>query len=243
MTLTVQLPEGVNHKDIILLKDDKPVKPSDRIKIVQTSPTTIEIQIIKAKPDDQGEYSIVADEKEQPLMQLKVVPKPVTRQTMDLPQTTFDEGQTLTIKCQFDSKPEETFEILHNGRPLVNDDRIVTIVEETTYTIIVKNLRPKEDEGVYTLASPHLIIDTPSITVLPRKEDEKPKDVETMVEEIEEETIVIQPAKKPEKAEIEIVEQGEETVSNIPAVFANTNCSNTDVRSSLNDRFFRSYLK
>ena len=104
MTLTVQLPEGVNHKDIILLKDNKPVKPSDRIKIVQTSPTTIEIQIIKAKPDDQGKYSIVVDKKEQPLMQLKVIPKAVTRQTMDLPQTTFNEGETLTIKCQFDSK-------------------------------------------------------------------------------------------------------------------------------------------
>ena len=164
------------------------MKPSDRIKIVQTSPTTIEIQIIKAKPDDQGDYSIVTDKNAQPLMQLKVVPKSVTRQTMDLPQTTFNEGETLTIKCEFDSKPEEIFEILHNGKPLLNDDRVSTIVEETTYTIIVKNLRPKEDEGVYTLKSTYLILETPSITVLPVEEQ---PETTTVVEE--EETITFTP--------------------------------------------------
>ena len=215
VTLTVQLPEGVTHKDIILLKNNERVKPSDHVKIVQTSSTTIEIQIVKAKPDDQGKYSIIIDQREQPLMQLKVVPKPVTRQTMDLPQTTFNEGDTLTIKCQFDSAPEESFEILHNGQPLLNDDRISTIVEETTYTIIVKNLRPKEDEGVYTLKSTHLILETPSITVNSRKEEQEvPVDVETTVEEIEEETIVIAPAKRPDVIDVEIVEQGEDTVSN-----------------------------
>ena len=176
VTLTVEVPA----KNVILFKDSKELKPSDRIKIVQTSSTTTEIQIVKAKPDDQGKYSIIFDQREQPLMQLKVVPKPVIRQTMDLPQTTFNEGDTLTIKCQFDSAPEESFEILHNGQPLLNDDRISTIVEETTYTIIVKNLRPKEDEGVYTLKSTHLILETPSITVNSRKEEQqKPEETET----------------------------------------------------------------
>ena len=184
VTLTVDVP---SHK-VILFKDGKVLKPSDRIKIVKTSSTTTEIRISKAKPDDQGKYSIVVDKKEQPLVQLKVIPKPVIRQTMDLPQTTFNEGETLTIKCEFDSKPEETFEILHNGKPLLNDDRVSTIVEETTYTIIVKNLRPKEDEGVYTLKSTYLILETPSITVLPVEEQ---PETTTVVEE--EETITFTP--------------------------------------------------
>ncbi|CAF4758864.1 unnamed protein product, partial [Rotaria sp. Silwood2] len=106
-------------------------------------------------------------------MQLKVIPKPIVHQTMDIPQTTFKEGETLTIKCQFDSTPEEIFEFLRNGKPLKPDDRISTTVDDTTYTIVVKGLRPQEDEGVYTLKSDHLILDTPSITILP--EEKKPQ--------------------------------------------------------------------
>ena len=104
---------------------------------------------------------------------------------MELPQTIFNEGETLTIRCQFDSKPEETFVFLHNGKPIVEDDRITTTIEEDTYTIIVKGLRPKEDEGVYTLKSDHLVLDTPQIVVKARVTDEKPEEKETIVEEIE----------------------------------------------------------
>jgi len=71
------------------LKNDEKLKPSDHIKIVQTSPTTVEIQITKAKPEDQGDYTVVVDNQRQPLIKLKVIPKPVTRQTLDLPQTTY----------------------------------------------------------------------------------------------------------------------------------------------------------
>ena len=211
--MTVEIPEGATHKQIILLKGKEKVKPSEHIKIVQTSPTTTEITIINAKPEDEGEYTVVVDDKEQPLVQLKVIPKPVTRQTMDLPKTTFNEGETLTIKCEFDSKPDETFEFLRNGKPLVPDDRISTIVEETTYTIVVENLRPKEDEGVYTLKSDHLILDTPTITVIRRSPKEDTTDTENIVEEIEEETIVIPPTKRPEVVDLEIIEKEKDEVS------------------------------
>ena len=187
VTLTIKRPSGTSPNDVVLLKDGQELKPSDHVKITSTSSTTTEIEIVKAKPEDEGDYTVKVKDVEQPLVQLKVIPKPVTRQTMDLPQTTFNEGDTLTIKCQFDSAPEESFEILHNGQPLLNDDRISTIVEETTYTIIVKNLRPKEDEGVYTLKSTHLILETPSITVVPK--EKKP---ETETTTVEEETITIE---------------------------------------------------
>ena len=75
----------------------------------------------------------------------------------------------------------------------------------------MKSLRPKEDEGVYTLKSDHLVLDTPQIVVKARVTDEKPEERETVVEEIEEETIVIQPSKP--TVDVEIVEQEEETVS------------------------------
>ncbi|CAF4142414.1 unnamed protein product, partial [Rotaria magnacalcarata] len=165
VTLTVQLPESTLHKEVILLKNNEELNPSEHIKVTKTSPTTIEIQIIRAKPDDEGKYSVLVDGKEQPVMQLKVIPKPVIHQIMELPQTKFKEGETLTIKCQFDTIPEETFEFLRNGIPLTPDDRISTKVEDNTYTITVKDLRPDEDEGVYTLKSDHLILDTPNIIV------------------------------------------------------------------------------
>jgi hypothetical protein len=211
--MTVQLPEGTSHKEIILIKGNEQVKPSEHIKIVQTSPTTIEIQIINAKHNDEGKYTIIVDNKEQPLVEIKVIPKPVTHQTMDLPQTTFNEGDTLTINCQFDSVPEETFEFLRNGKPLVPEDRISTTIEDNTYTIVVKNLKPKEDEGVYTLKSEHLILDTPPIKVIQSSKEDKIKETENMVEEFEEEIIVIETAKKPEVVDIEIIEKEMDQVS------------------------------
>ncbi|CAF5147997.1 unnamed protein product, partial [Rotaria sp. Silwood1] len=198
VTLTVEIPEGTTHNIIILLKNKQPLKPSERIKIIHTSSTTIEIQIIKAKPQDEGIYTVLIDKKEQPIVRLKVIPKPITRQTMDIPRTTFKEGETLTITCQFDSTPEETFEFLRNGKPLKPDNRIYTTVEDNTYTIIVKELRPKEDEGVYTLKSDHLILDTPSITVLPK--EAKPKTETTTVEE---EQITVTSVPEQQQPEIE----------------------------------------
>lgn len=194
VTLTVQLPESTTHKDLILRKNNQNIAPSEHVKVTKISPTTVEIQIVKAKLDDEGKYSVLIDGKEQPVMQLKVIPKPVVHQTMDLPQTTFNEGETLTIKCQFDSIPEEPFEFLRNGKPLVPNDRISTLVEDNTYTIIVKDLKPQEDEGVYTLQSDHLILDTPSIKVIPQ---EKKPENETVTIEEEEHVITIET--KPEE--------------------------------------------
>jgi hypothetical protein len=212
--MTVQLPEGTTHKDIILIKGNERVKPSEHITIVKISPTTVEIRIVNAKPEDEGKYSVIVDKKEQPLIELKVIPKPVTHQTLDLPQTKFNEGDTLTIKCQFDTVPEETFEFLRNGKPLVPDDRISTTIEENTYTIVVKDLKPVVDEGVYTLKSEHLILDTPSIKVIRLNVEDKPKDTENIVEEeFEEETIVIEAPKRPEVVDIEIIEKEKDQVS------------------------------
>ncbi len=186
LTITVETPIGRN---IVLLKDGAHVTESDHVHIKPLSSTTTEIEIIKAKPQDEGQYTIIVDEKEQPLLKLEVTPKPVIRQEMQLPKTKFSEKETLTIVCQFDSTPEEAFIFLHNDQPLVPDSRVTTTVEDNKYTVVVKDLRP-EDEGVYTLQSDHLILDTPSITIVP--EEKKPQTETTTVEE-EEETVTITP--------------------------------------------------
>ena len=63
----------------------------------------------------------------------------------------------------------------------------------------MKDLRPEEDEGVYTLKSDHLILDTPAITVVPG--EEKPQTETTIVEE---ETITITPNERPETKDKEV---------------------------------------
>ena len=203
VTLTIERPQGTTPKDVVLLKDGKELKPSDHVKITSTSPTTTEIQIIKVKLDDQGDYTVEVKDVEQPLVRLIVHPKPVVRQEMELPKTQFKEKETLTIVCQFDGKPEEPFTFLHNNKPIVPDSRITTSVEDNKYTIVVKDLRPEEDEGVYTLKSDHLILDTPSITVIP---EEKKPEVETTT--VEEETVTVtteQPQVKEVAEEVQTV--------------------------------------
>jgi hypothetical protein len=121
---------------------------------------------------------------------------------MQLPKTQFNEKETLTIVCQFDATPEQPFIFLHDDQPIVPDSRITTTVEDNKYTIEVKDLRPEEDEGVYTLKSDHLILDTPEITVVPK--EKKPQTETTTIEE-EEETITITPQQQqPETQEKEV---------------------------------------
>ncbi len=194
----METPIGTN---IVLLKDSVNVTVSDHLHIKPLSSTTTEIEIVKAKLEDEGEYSIVIDNKEQPLMKLEVTPKPVVRQEMQLPKTQFNEKETLTIVCQFDARPEEAFIFLHNDQPIVPDSHITTTVEDNKYTIEVKDLRP-EHEGIYTLKSDHLILDTPSITVVP--EEKKPQTETTTVEEEEIVTVVTKQEQQPEIQQKEV---------------------------------------
>lgn len=173
LTITVETPSGSN---IMILKDDVELKPSDHVKIVPITPTTKGIVLTKAKLDDEGKYAVLVDGREQPIMILEVTPKPIVKQEMQLPKTEFSEKDTLTITCQFDTAPDESFIFLHNNQPIVPDSRITTTVDGNKYTIIVKDLRPEEDEGIYTLKSEHLILDTPSITIIPQ-----PKQFEKLI--------------------------------------------------------------
>ena len=208
VTLTIEKPKGTSPKDVALLKNGEELKPSDHVKITSTSPTTTQIEIVKVKTEDEGDYTVEVKGVEQPLVRLKVHPKPVVRQEMQLPKTQFNEKETLTIVCQFDARPEEAFIFLHNDQPIVPDSRITTTVEDNKYTIVVNNIRP-EDEGVYTLKSDHWILDTPSITVAP--EENKPETETTTVEE-EEETITITPENKQPETIVQEIEEVTQTI-------------------------------
>ncbi|CAF1586223.1 unnamed protein product, partial [Adineta steineri] len=205
ITLTIEKSQNTTTKDVVLLKNGEELKPSDHVKITSISPTTTEVQIVKVKPEDEGDYTVEVKGVEQPLVRLIVHPKPVVRQEMQLPKTQFNEKETLTIVCQFDATPEEPFILLHNDKPIVADSRVTTTVENNKYTIVVNDLRPEEDEGVYTLKSDHLILDTPSISIVP---EEKKSQTETVT--IEEIVTVV-----PQEEQPRTVTQQEEEVTEI----------------------------
>ena len=172
MHLTVEKPATVNLSDIKILKNHQPLYPTKNIQIQSTSPTIIDMKFSPVELVDQGYYSLQIRDQTQPIMQLIVREKPIQRQIMNLPQDTFTEGETLTIECKFDSKPDTEFVWTKDGSILLNDSRIIVKQKNETFTLIIKDLKPN-DEGVYSLESKYLILDTPFINILPKQRVEQ----------------------------------------------------------------------
>jgi len=185
MHLTVEKPSTVPLSNIKILKNHQPLTPSKNIQIQATSPTTIDIKFSPVELIDHGHYSISIRDQIQPIMQLNVREKPIQRQIMNLPQDTFIEGETLTIECKFDVKPDTQFVWTKDGSILLNDSRINIKQKNEAFTLIIKDLK-LSDQGVYSLESKYLILDTPFINILPKPQQP------TIEIEHEETTITIQ---------------------------------------------------
>lgn len=168
MHLTVEKPATVKLSEVKILKNTQPLYPTKNIQVQSTSPTTIDIKFSPVELVDQGHYSLQIRDQVQPIMQLIVREKPVQRQLMSLPQDTFVEGETLTIECKFDSKPDTQFVWTKDGSILLNDSRIILKQKNEAFTLVIKDLKPS-DQGVYSLESKYLILDTPFINVLPKQ--------------------------------------------------------------------------
>ncbi len=180
MHLTVEKPANVKLSDIKILKNHQPLHPSKNIQVQSTSPTTIDIKFSPVELIDQGHYALQIRDQIQPIMNLIVHEKPVQRQIMNLPQDTFVENETLTIECKFDSKPDTQFIWTKDGSILLNDSRINIKQKNETFSLIIKDLKPS-DEGVYSLESKYLILDTPFINILPKQPTVQIKHEETTV--------------------------------------------------------------
>jgi hypothetical protein len=205
VNLTIERPTGTDVKEIFLLQNDKKLQPNARLTIKPVSPTTTEVTITDAKLTDEGTYSIQFGKQPiQKLMHLKVVPKPVVHDSLHLPKDVFDQGETLTIQCDFDKKPEEKLVWKLNDVPLdqLKDGRvnIQTTDDGKSYTLTVKDLQPKEHQGIYKLESAHLVLETPYVRVIENVEEEQ-EDTTTLVEDEETETFELQKKPKPEETE------------------------------------------
>ncbi|CAF4231448.1 unnamed protein product, partial [Rotaria sordida] len=182
MHLTVEKPSNVHLSDIKLFKNNQPLIPSKNIHTETTSPTTIDIKFSPVELIDNGFYSIKIRDQIQPIMQLNVRQKPIQRQIMNLPQDTFIENETLTIECKFDSKPNTEFIWTKDGSILYNDSRIIIKQKNETFTLIIKDLK-LSDQGVYSLESKYLILDTPFIHILPKQQPQQQPTVQIQRDE------------------------------------------------------------
>jgi hypothetical protein len=203
VNLTIERPTGTDVKETFLLQNDKKLQPNTRLTIKPISSTTTEVTLTNVKPNDEGTYSIqFGKQPTQKLMNLKVLPKPVVHDSLHLPKDVFEQGETLTIQCDFDKKPEEDLVWKLNDVPL-NTSKDKRVIIETTdngksYTLTVKDLQPKEHQGIYKLESAHLVLETPFIRVVENIEEEQE---ETTILLEDEETESFQLQKKPKTEE------------------------------------------
>ncbi len=205
VNLTIERPTGTDVKEIFLLQNDKKLQPSARLTIKPVSPTTTEVTLANVQLNEEGTYSIqFGKQPSQKLMNLKVLPKPVVHDSLHLPKDVFEEGETLTIQCDFDKKPEENLVWKLNDVPLdqLKDSRVTieTTDNGKSYTLTVKDLRPKEHQGIYKLESAHLVLETPFVRVIENVEEEQ-EETTILVEDEETESFELQKKPKTEEAE------------------------------------------
>jgi hypothetical protein len=93
--LTIEKPQNTLPKDVVLLRDGEELKPSDHVKITSTSPTTTEIEIVKAKLEDEGDYTVKVKGVEQPLVRLKV--HSIAKDTIQPKRNAYN---CLSIRCK-----------------------------------------------------------------------------------------------------------------------------------------------
>jgi hypothetical protein len=205
VNLTIERPTGTDVKEIFLLQNDKKLQPSVRLTIKPVSPTNTEVTLANVQLNEEGTYSIqFGKQPSQKLMNLKVLPKPVVHDSLHLPKDVFEEGETLTIQCDFDKKPEENLVWKLNDVPLdqLKDSRVTieTTDNGKSYTLTVKDLRPKEHQGIYKLESAHLVLETPFVRVIENVEEEQ-EETTILVEDEETESFELQKKPKTEEAE------------------------------------------
>ena len=205
VNLTIERPSGTDIQKVVLFLDGEKLQPNDSLTIKSVSSTSTEITINKVKPDDEGTYAVqFGDQPKQNLMNLKVLPKPVVRDSLRLPKDVFEEGETLTIQCDFAKKPDEKLVWKLNDKPLnlLKDERVLieALDDGKSFVLTIKGLRSDTDQGVYKLEGPHLVLETPFVRVIQNVKEEE-EETTILLEDEETETFELQ--RKPKKESVE----------------------------------------
>ncbi|KAL1432471.1 hypothetical protein MTO96_013227 [Rhipicephalus appendiculatus] len=141
--LEAKLAKGSAPSDVQWLKDGKPVKPSDHIKMVEKPDGTIALDIDKVTPSDAGHYSVLAENDEGKAASdadVKTKPSDVERKPVfeeGLKPTTLTEGEPGRLEAKMPAAAAAPVEWTKDGKPVKPTDH-VKLVEEPDGTVALE---------------------------------------------------------------------------------------------------------
>jgi hypothetical protein len=178
----------VKPTQVRLIHNGSPVDTKKRpnMTVDRVAPGTYNVSILNVRVADSGRYEYQVEGAPTPkhLVTLYVEPRQVKEKMLHLPQTTFNAGETVLFKVDFDEHDNinETPKWYRNEMqiPIGGNQRHkqTTDLRNRTHTFEIHNLQP-EDSGSYEMRTSQLIVKTPEIKVIPKaKVDEVvPEDV------------------------------------------------------------------
>ncbi|CAF0827406.1 unnamed protein product, partial [Didymodactylos carnosus] len=175
VTLKIASTSPITTNDVQLLKNNQPTPVDNKhVCLEQFGGKDVRLSIIDAQLNDAGDYTAIINNQTQHIITLNVIPRQLQIQMIDLPTDTFVEGDTLEIECRFQ---EPTVNNAYHwykgsdGKQLVEQSPRVEITKDNyVSSLIIKDLRPT-DADVYELRSPHTILRTPIIKIIPHTAD------------------------------------------------------------------------
>lgn len=148
-TMTVQI-EATPAPEVKWYKDGQEIRENDRIRIVKEDSDTYKLIIKESRLDDAGSYSIVArNEVNQTteIWKMKVISPPKIRKSLGEPQV-LDEGATLTLFLEVDSKVPTSVKWCRDGETIRQDSRVKMIQEGNRFILKIMGA-VGEDAGMY----------------------------------------------------------------------------------------------
>jgi len=167
----------VKPNQIHLIHDGTPIdlKRRSSIAIDRVSPGTYDVQLRNLRIQDSGRYEYEIEDTPTPkhLVTLYVEPRQIKEKFLNLPQTTFNVGESILFKVDFD-ETEQLKEIPKWYKnemliPIEKSPRHKQTIDHInrTHTFEIYNLQI-EDTGVYQMHTSNLIVKTPEIKIIPK---------------------------------------------------------------------------
>ena len=150
-------------------------KKRSSIVVDRTSPGTYNVSLLNLRVSDSGRYEYEVEGAPTPkhLVTLYVEPRQVKEKILDLPQTTFNVGESILFKLDFDQNEpfNETPKWYKNEMliPVDTSQRHKQTIDHINRTHIfeIDNLQVG-DSGIYQMRTADLIVKTPEIKIVPK---------------------------------------------------------------------------
>ncbi|KAL7670448.1 hypothetical protein ACOME3_005383 [Neoechinorhynchus agilis] len=158
-TVTIAISDAkLGDRDILLLKDGYPFERK------RVGTNTIILEDLEL--EDSGYYSFVSDNSiEHPIGQIIVDRRPIQREFMSLPRSSFVAGETIYLECEFQNEPRHPVVWHKNSIPLYSNDHAIIRKDGLIHSLTIHNCA-RSDEGTYELRCGSFILTTPYINVI-----------------------------------------------------------------------------